>query len=200
MDSSKLRFHDFLTLLDYDGLAHRFSDLYKKTAAAKGVAMFSPLGCHSVRQVLFDAPVEYKFNPACYQTGVRDNQLFYKKALWDLIPERIRHRQKRNGSVPDIRSYLTAESTKDTMKAVYRKFGKRRLVSDSMFLKIEKLWDYADGKWNAGSESMSNEDVVLYANLSLVWRIVVLEVFFQLFIDGKGLGAEPPSFDLRDYA
>lgn len=43
MDAETLRFHDWLTLLDYDGLAHKFADLYKKSAAAKGVAMFSPL-------------------------------------------------------------------------------------------------------------------------------------------------------------
>lgn len=43
MEGMDLRFHDFVTLLDYDGLAHRFSDLYKKCSAAKGVSMFSPL-------------------------------------------------------------------------------------------------------------------------------------------------------------
>lgn len=32
---------------------------------------------------------------------------------------------------------------------------------------------------------MSNEDVVYYANLSLVWRVLVLEVFLQLFVDGR---------------
>lgn len=47
---------------------------------------------------------------------------------------------------------------------------------------------------------MSNEEVLYYGNLSFVWRILVLEVFLQLFVDGKGFGAEPASLDLRNFA
>lgn len=185
MEDMDLRFHDLVTLLDYDGLAHRFSDLYKKSSAAKGVSMFSPLGAQSLRQVLFDAPVEYKFNPVCYETGVRDNQLFYKKALWDLLPEIIRHRKKRNGSVPDIRLYLTDSKTKPVALAIFEKFRERGIMSGAFLSKMEKIWHHSDNKWSTGIQQMTNEDVVYYANLSLVWRVLVLEVFLQLFVDGK---------------
>lgn len=185
MEGMDLRFHDLVTLLDYDGLAHRFSDLYKKSSAAKGVSMFSPLGGQSLRQILFNAPVEYKFNPAFYETGVRDNQLFYKKALWDLLPEIIRHRKKRNGSVPDIRLYLTDSKTKPVALAIFEKFRERAIMSGAFLSKMEKIWHHSDNKWSTGIQQMTNEDVVYYANLSLVWRVLVLEVFLQLFVDGK---------------
>lgn len=185
MEDMNLRFHDLVTLLDYDGLAHRFSDLYKKSSAAKGVSMFSPFGAQSLRQTLFNAPVEYKFNPVCYETGVRDNQLFYKKALWDLLPDIIRHRKKRNGSVPDIRLYLMDSKTKPVAVAVFRKFCQRGIMSGAFLSKMEKIWHHSENKWSTGVQQMSNEDVVYYANLSLVWRVLVLEVFLQLFVDGK---------------
>lgn len=149
--------------------------------------MFSPLGAQSLRQVLFNAPVEYKFNPACYETGIRDNQLFYKKALWDLLPETIRHRKKRNGSVPDIRLYLTGPKAKPVALAVFRKFRERGIVNGEFLSKMEKIWHHSENKWSAGVHTMSKEDVVYYDNLSLVWRILALEVFLQLFVDGKGL-------------
>lgn len=116
---------------------------------------------------------------------MRDNQLFYKKALWDLLPEVIRNRKKRNGSVPDIRLYLTGPITKPVALAVFERFRKRSIMDGAFLSKIEKIWLHSENKWSAGIGLTSNTDVIYYANLVIVWRILVLEVFLQLFVDGK---------------
>lgn len=65
--------------------------------------------------------------------------------------------------------------------------------------KAGKIWDYGENCRLIGKKPSEGENAVFRSNLSFVWRILVLEIYLQLFVDGKGFEGDSPKLDLRDF-
>lgn len=132
--------YDLFVLLDFDGLAHRFGDLYKKYSQFRGVGMHSPFAHAALRKLTLECPVEGKLNPRAYPTNVRDNQMFYKKNLWKYVPEKIRDRKKTSGSIPNPRFWLTSDLGYETGRTLLEKFRRRGALPEQYVERLLGVW------------------------------------------------------------
>lgn len=131
---------DLLTYVDLVFRGNIRNNLINQRIAQETGVEILPVFAHrDLRNLIFQLPVERKFNPQKYETTQLDNKFFLYASLGTLIPDSLANRKKTDPSVPAFAVWLQSAGNQETIDGAFDSLEKRDVFSNDFLRSMKKF-------------------------------------------------------------